>query len=63
MTLIGAHVELPIRLRVHNLKFFTSIVQKKSAPNLLTGSKSVASFRRGSGQIGDAALRIDGLGF
>src|ERR1051325_5851804 len=34
---------------------FTS--QKKSAPKLLTGSKSVVSFRRGTGQIGDAGTR------
>lgn len=54
MTFIAVHVELPVRLRVHNLKFFHINRSKKSAPKLLTGSKSVASFRRGSGQIGDA---------
>src|SRR5919206_2698051 len=52
MTFIAVHVETACQTSRSQLNFTARF--KKPAPKLLTGSKSVLSFRRVTGQVGDA---------
>jgi hypothetical protein len=64
MTFIAVHVELPVRLRVHNLKFLhINSFEKSPRRNYLPGANRFFRFGAGLGKSAMQALVIDRLGF